>query len=171
MKFALASPFADDQTQAIPKNSGDMRQRAIKYTLGGLVFGGIFLAVVLLIAVVLTVCGLKGFFFWGIFPYAAYLEIINLLPIEYAKGKTDMLIYVGLKNEDDVEKAMLSAMEIQGELYSGKSFAEVEESLYLDIPQLCEDEPLFALVLDLRYRYYLEKGIIEQAADCLNRLV
>ena len=170
-KLTFASPFADDQTQVIPKSSGDMQQRAIKYTLGGLLFGSIFLVLVLLVAVILSACGVKGYFVWGVFPYVAYLEIINFLPIEYAKGKTDMLIYIGLKHEDDVEKVMLSAMEIQGELYQGKSFSEIDESLYTDLPQLCEDEPLFALILDLRYRYYLEKKNIEKAADCLNRLV
>ena len=62
-------------------------------------------------------------------------------------------------------------MEIQGQLHEGKSFTEIDETLYFDQPQLCEDEPLFAVTLDLRYRYYLEKGDMEHAADCLNRLV
>ena len=29
---------------------------------------------------------------------------------------------------------------------------------------------LFAVILDLRYSYYLEKGEMEKAADCINRL-
>ena len=62
-------------------------------------------------------------------------------------------------------------MEIQGQLYEGKSFAEIDEGLYFNQPQLCEDEPLFAVMLDLRYRYYLEKGDMDNAAACLNRLV
>ena len=65
---------------------------------------------------------------------------------------------------------MLSAMEIQGQLYEGKSFAEIDETFYFDNPQLCEDEPLFAVMLDLKYRYFLEKEEYDKAADCLNRL-
>ena len=45
-----------------------------------------------------------------------------------------------------------------------------DEEYYFNLPQLCEDEPLYAILLDLRYRYYLEKGEMEKAADCLNRL-
>ena len=169
--WGFASPFSDDQTQIIPKTSGNMYYRAIEYTLGGLKFGGILLAVVLVLAIIISIVGGNAYFLWGIVPYVAYLEILNFMPIEYASGKTDMLVYAGIKNEDDVEKVMLSAMEIQGQLYEGKHFSEIEESLFMDLPQLCEDEPLFALILDLKYRYYLEKEKFENAADCLNRLV
>lgn len=169
--WSFVSPFADDQTQVVPKTSGNMYYRAIEYTLGGLKFGGIFLSVVLLIAIAVSLVGWNAYFFWGIIPYAAYLEILNFMPVEYANGKTDMLVYAGIKNEDDVEKVMLSAMEIQGQLYEGKHFSEIEESWFTNLPQLCEDEPLFALMLDLKYRYYLEKNDVEHAADCLNRLV
>ena len=92
------------------------------------------------------------------------------MPLEYASGKTDMLVYIGIKKGAPAEKNMLSAMEIQGNLYNGKSFAEIDDSLYYDLPQLAEDEPLYAVMLDLRYRYHLEKGESERAADCLNRL-
>lgn len=39
-----------------------------------------------------------------------------------------------------------------------------------DFPQLAEDEPMYAVMLDLRYRYHIEKGETERAADSLNRL-
>ena len=103
-------------------------------------------------------------------PYACYLCILNLPPFEYASGKTDMLVYQGIKAGKDAELCMLSVMEIQGQLFEGKSFAEIDEKYYFNIPQLCEDEPLYSAILDLRYRFYLEKGLFEKAADCLNRL-
>jgi hypothetical protein len=65
---------------------------------------------------------------------------------------------------------MLAAMEIQGCLAEGKSFSEIEESNYFDLPILREDEQLFAVMLDLRYRYYLEKEDYNKAAECINRL-
>ena len=81
-----------------------------------------------------------------------------------------MLIIRGIKKGEPAEKNMLAAMEIQGQLYEGKSFAEIDEKLYFDLPVLCEDEPMFAVMLDLRYRYYLEKGDLQKAGETLNRL-
>lgn len=170
-RFSLASPFDDDETQVLPKSSGNMQQRAMQYTLGGLVAGGLCLVVVLLAAIFCMLFGQVNYFLLGMLPYMAYLEVLNMLPVEYGSGKTDLLIYSGLKNGADTERVMISAMEIQGQLYEGKSFLEIDEALYFNLPQLCEDEPLFAIMLDLRYRYYLEKNDVEKAADCLNRLV
>jgi hypothetical protein len=103
-------------------------------------------------------------------PYAAYLFLLNVLPLEYVSGKTDALVYRGIKKNYDAERCMLSVMEVQGRLFEGKTFAEIEEGHYFNLPQLCEDEPLYAAILDLRYRYFLEKEELEKAADCLNRL-
>ena len=170
-RIGFASPFKADQTQAVPKTGGNMKKRASAYALGGLIFSTIFLALPIGAALTCTLLQVKIFALWGAVPYAAYIFLLNVAPFEYASGKTDMLIYCGLKKEMPAEKVMLSVMEIQGQLFEGKSFAEIDEDLYFNIPQLCEDEPLFAIVLDLRYRYYLEKNNLKSAADCLNRLV
>jgi hypothetical protein len=102
--------------------------------------------------------------------YTAYLFFLNLLPLEYPSGKTDALVYKGIKKGEDTERVMLAAMEIQGQVYAGKTFTEIDEPLYFNLPQLPEDEPLYAVILDLRYRYYLEKGELGRASDCLDRL-
>ena len=169
-RFALAWPFANDETQAVPKCGGNMEKRAARYTLGGLAFSSVFLGVIVLAAILCSVLGRTRFLLWGLLPYTAYLFFLNALPLEYANGKTDASVYQGIKQGSDVEKVMLSAMEIQGQLYEGKRFAEIEEKYYFDVPQLCEEEPLYAIMLDLRYRYYLDKEDLEKAADCLNRL-
>lgn len=170
MQFSFASPFTADQTQMLPKCGGNMQRRASFYSLGGLIFGGAFLLVVLLLAVLFSILGVTTYILWGILPYAAYLFILNIFPVEYAAGKTDMLIYLGIKHGYDAEKNMLSAMEIQGQLFEGKTFTQIDNSYYFDLPQLAEDEPMFAVMLDLKYRYYLEKEDLDSAADCLNRL-
>ena len=170
-RFGFASPFAPDQTQAVPRMGGNMHRRAALYTLGGQIFSGAFLLIVTGAALTTTLLHVTRFSLWGLVPYAAYLFLLNALPVEYGGGKTDVLVYKGLKKGYAAEKTMLAAMEIQGRLSEGKSFAEIDESLYFDLPQLPEDEPLFAVTLDLRYRYYLEKGESEKAADALNRLV
>ncbi len=170
MRFRIVPPFGAEQTQAVPKTSGNMQKRAKKYVLGGLVFSGVFLVFLVLTAVVLGIFVRPFFVLFGFLPYTAYLFFLNVLPLEYGSGKTDALVYRGLKRGYDAERTMLSAMEIQGKLYEGKRFAEIEETLFFELPQLPEDEPLFALLLDLRYRYFLDKEEEQKAADCLNRL-
>lgn len=168
--FRFVSPFAADQTQVLPKTGGNMQRRAEKYTLGGLIFSGITVVLLLGGGLLYALLGKTNFAFWGALPYAAYLFLLNVAPLQYAGGKTDALVFVGIKKGAPAEKNMLAAMEIQGNLYEGKSFGEVPEKVYYDLPQLAEDEPLYAVMLDLRYRYHLERGEIERAADCLNRL-
>ncbi len=169
-RLRFASPFAAEQTQMIPTVGGNMKKRASRYVLGGLLFSGIFFAL-LLAASVLCIClGKPKYELIGALPYAGYLFFLNAVPLEYAGGKTDTLVYKGIKKGYDGEKCMLAAMEIHGQLSEGKSFGEIDEAYYFDLPQLCEEEPLFALLLDLRYRYYLDVADLERAADCLNRL-
>ncbi len=169
-RLRFASPFAADQTQMIPKTGGNMQKRAIKYTLGGLVFSGIFALLLVAAATICSCVGKTNYALWGAVPYAAYLFLLNVMPVTYAGGKTDALVYRGIKRGEDAERCMLSAMEIHGRLSEGKSFSEIDEKYYFDLPQLAEEEPLFAISLDLRYRYYLGKEDFDKAADCLNRL-
>lgn len=170
-RLGFASPFKADETQAIPKTGGNIKKRASAYTLGGLIWSGVLLIVLVGAALACTLLGVTKYTLWGAVPYAAYILLLNIAPFEYASGKTDALVYYGIQKGEATEKVMLSAMEIQGRLYEGKTFSEIDESLYFDLPQLCEDEPLYAVILDLRYRYYLEKNDLKNAADCLNRLV
>lgn len=169
-RFAFASPFAPDQTQVLPQRSGNMKKRACLYTLGGLICSGAFLFALTLAAVLTACLGPTSYYLWATLPYTAYLFLLNLPAFEYANGKTDGAVYRGILRGEDVEKCMLAAMEIQGQLFEGKSFSQIDEGYYFDLPQLCEDEPMYAVILDLRYRYYIEKGDEEKAADCLNRL-
>lgn len=169
MRFSFESPFESEETQMVATYGGDMKKRAANYTVGGVVFGGVYTLVLLAFALLLNeTAGM--FVFVGALPYAAYLFLLNVAPFEYVSGKTDILVLNGILKDADAEKTMLAAMEIQGQVYQGKTFSEVDETLYFDLPQLCEDEPLYAIMLDLRYRYYLDKGDLDGAVDALNRL-
>ena len=170
LRFSLCSPFAPDQTQVCPKSGGDMKKRAKLYTLGGLIFEGAFTLIIAFVATLLACFGINSFALWGLLPYCAYLFFLNAVPLEYPSGKTDALVYIGLKTGAPAEENMLTAMEIQGRLYAGESYAEIEETVYFSAPQLCEDEPLFSIMRYLQYRYFLEKDDKEKAADSLNRL-
>ena len=131
-KWGFASPFALDETQVLPVVGGDMNRRAAAYTLGGLLFGGVFLTAGVAAAILLNVFHIDCYVLWGVLPYSLYLFLLNVAPFEYAGGKTDMLVYMGIKKGWNAEKTMLSAMEIQGQLYEGKSFAEIDEKWYFD---------------------------------------
>ncbi len=171
-RLSFASPFATDETQILPKKGGDMLRRARLSTIGGLVFGGAYFALLAIVATVLTIWarGYLSYAVLGLLPYGGYLFLLNVMPCRFTGGKTDMLVYLGLKRGYDEEKTMVAAMEIQGRLGEGKSYGEIDETWYFDLPQLSEEEPLFAMMLDLQYRYYLDKGDTENAAERLNRL-
>ncbi len=171
LRFSFASPFLAEQTQTLPVCGGNMKKRAKKYTAGGLLFGG---ASFLIFAASATVLALldksAAFFFFGLLPYTGYLFLLNAAPLYFAGGKTDALILKGLKNDSDEEKVMISAMEIFGELSEGKSFSQIDEKYYFDLPVIAESLPVYATITDLRYRYKLEKGDFDGAADEINRL-
>jgi hypothetical protein len=164
----LANPFSADQTQVIPKSGENMKKRAIKYTLGGLIFGFGYLFLLLVAAFIVMSFGVISAMLWGMIPYAAYLFLLNVVPAEYASGKTDMQVFVGILKEDAAEQAMLAAMEIHGKLFEGYSYAEINEELFA-FNALREDEPIWAVVRELCYRKALEEGDFVRAAKELER--
>lgn len=171
LRFSLASPFSPEETQAIPVRRGNMRRRTAWYTAGGLTFGTAFALIVAGLAVgfhgrvELAACAT-----FAALPYALYMVLLNAIPASYASGKTDAAVLRGILKGYDEEKTTLAAMEIHGRLCEGERFSEIDESLYFDLPQLPEDAPAYAMIVDLRYRYYLDLGDEEKAADQLNRL-
>ncbi len=165
LRFSFASPFVAEQTQMLPTRGGNMQKRASRYVLGGLLFSAVFLGVAVAAAL-----WTGSYAAWGLLPYAGYLFLLNAAPVAYASGKTDVLAYRGIRKGEPAERCMLAAMEIQGELSEGKRFSEIDEALYFDLPTICEDEPLFAVLCDLRYRYFLDKGETARAEEWLNRL-
>lgn len=171
LRFSFASPFLAEQTQTLPVCGGNMKKRAEKYTAGGLIFGVASFLIFAAVAILLAVFDKSvAFFFFGLLPYTGYLFLLNAVPVCFAGGKTDALVLKGLKNGSDEEKVMLSAMQIFGELSEGKSFSEIDEKYYFDLPVIAESLPVYATITDLRYRYKLEKGDLDGAADEINRL-
>ena len=170
-KIQFANPFSDDETQVLPTESGDMQNRFARYALGGLVLGGIYFVVVLVAAIVLTVIGQTNFLLWGMIPYAFYLTAFNAVPAEYPSGKTDVLVYLGLKKGDAAERVMTAVLEAQALLYGGKTFADMQKADLFDLPVLPDDEPIKALLVELQYRFLLESEDYAGAYDILNRWV
>lgn len=171
LRCSFASPFLAEQTQMLPLKSGNMKKRAAAYTLGGVLLGTIAFAAFSLAAVCLAVEKKDfGFFFFGLLPYTGYLALLNAFPVYFGDGATDGLVLKGIKNGEAEAENMLAAMEIFGCLSEGKSFSEIDESLYFSLPVIPEDVPVYATIVDLRYRYFLEKGDLDEAGAALNRL-
>lgn len=164
-KFGFAPLYAADETQVLPMGSENMEKRAYAYSIGGLVFGGVFVALLTVLLV-----AFPSFYLLGGLPYSAYLFLLNVLPTEYSSGRTDTLVAHGIKMGEPVEQTMLNLMRIHGGLQAGKSFAEIPQEWYFSAPQIAEDEPLYVAILDARYSYYVECEEYEKAFDCLKRI-
>ena len=170
-KVSLSSPFAYDQTQALPRSAGKMQSRAFWYTLGGLIFSAAFLAVLIVLVTVFSQSvPLISSVALGALPYAAYSFLLNVVPLEYASGRTDALVAVGIERGSDSESVMIAAMEIYGGLGEGKTYGEIDGKWYEANPILPEDDPMHAVLLELKYRRALDLGDFNGAADALNRL-
>lgn len=169
-RFSFASPFAPDETQVLPMGGDNMKKRALAYAAGGLVFSGLLFLLLAIAAILVGVLKEPSFYLFGLLPYTGYLFLLNLPPVEYPSGKTDALVYQGIQKAAPAELTMLSAMQIQGRLSVGERYREIPKALFFDLPQLPEDEPTYAMLLFLRYRYFLDIEDMHSAADCLNRL-
>ncbi len=169
-RFRFVSPLRAEETQAIPKDGEDMKKRTLAYTVGGLIFSAVLLAITLIPAILLSCFSVHAFSLWGMVPFAAYLLLLNSFPVQYASGKTDALIYREIKKESAEGKAFVAAMTVQGRLFAGDSYADVPEEYY-ETYGLREDDPLYAVLWEMKYRYFLEKNQREAAADALNRVV
>jgi hypothetical protein len=169
-RFGFANPFAPDETQVLPMGSEDMQKRAYGYAVGGLAVEGAFLLVLLTACVVCWCLGATAYIAVAMLPYTVYHFLLNLLPVEYPSGKTDAMVANGIVKGKPAEQTMLNLMRIHGELQAGKTYSEIEQSLYFSAPQLAEDEPLYVAILEARYAYYVEIEDYEKAFDCLNRI-
>jgi hypothetical protein len=160
----LVSPFSSDETQVLPTTGDNMKKRALCYAIGGLAF-----SFALIIIIVVTAVVLKSNVAWGTFPYAGYIFLLNALPFEYPSGKTDALVCLGIIRDEPSEKAMVLALDIQGRVYKEKRYAELSKELF-DFPVLREDDPLFVVCWDLKYRFALDLDDVALAVDCIKRL-
>ena len=167
--LTLVNPFLPDQAQVIPIGREDMKNRAQKYAVGGLVFSGVFAAIIIVLAIVFEIFSVDSAFVFGILPYSVYLFFLNVAPFEYADGKTDYAVYLGIKREEPMETAMLMAMQIQGGLNNGERYSSLPESLF-SFPVLAEDETMFLIAWDLKYRRALDSWNLEKASYCIKKM-
>ncbi len=157
-------------TEMIKKNTNNLKKGLKNMTVGGLIFSFISLLfgvpVLFLQVPYWLYCILVTFL-----PIGAYFFVGNLLPASEGGARNDGGVLYGLKKGDDETKVTLSLLAIQSELYNGKTFSEIDEKYFFDLPQLPEDSLNFITLLNYRYNYYLDKGDFENAKKTTDRLL
>ncbi|MGN1373414.1 MAG: hypothetical protein ACI4VK_05135 [Candidatus Coproplasma sp.] len=146
--------FRSSSVEMCPKGVKGMRARLIATVLAGLVFDILLVALGVIAFVAPSVPTIVGF----AAPYALYSLIINGVPLEYGEGKTDGLVALEVIKNDPSAQVMINILKIQGLMRSGVFLKDIDEGLFLDVPQLPEDDINFIILTQLRYEYYLAKG-------------
>ncbi len=166
VKLSKTALFCPSGCAVRPLRSTAVRTRFILTALGGLILNFVFAAVGM------------GFLFasGGLLwislaaPSSFYLFMINVLPLNYAAGDTDMLLAVqAIKNTAEWQ-VLGRVLKIQGMLAEGKNIADIEESYFYSVPQIAEYEPAFIMLVSLRADYYAAKGEEAKAQECKQRL-
>lgn len=107
----------------------------------------------------------------GMFPAAFYLFALNLPPLTYPTGRTDVGVLFDLLRGRPSACAAVRILTIQGMLYEGKRPREIPSELYFQPLNLPEDAPEFMAMIGLQYLYHLDGLDFTRAAACTERLV
>ncbi len=159
-------------TEMLPKTNENLKKRFKKMTLGGILASTVMTVISIVPFCIPTYLGVTWFCVLSMFlPISAYYLFGNALPMSSEGVRNDGAVVWGINNDDDVSKVTVNLLAIHGELYAGKTPAEIDENLYFELPQLPEDDLNFALLVNARYNYYLDKGDLENAKKSSDRLM
>ena len=158
--------FYPSYCKLIPLTDRGLKGRVVAVSLGGIALNAVLLAI-----------GVCGFFIdlfplWltAVIPANLYLLLLNAFPLYLPQGKTDGAVVSELIRGDANAEVMLAVLKVQAQLLKGKKIEEVEENLLFGLPVVCEDEPAFISLTELRYEFFKAKGETEKAEDCKKRL-
>ena len=158
-------------TEMVPTKEDDIEKGFYAMTLGGLI-GSAIITALGIPALFITTLPRWLFIFWiMLIPIGVYFVFGTLLPCSTDGVLNDGAVLYHFKKQTDNSKVMVNLLKIQANLFCGKTPSEIDESLYFDVPQLAEDNPNFALLLNARYAYYLDKKDYENAKLMTTRLL
>lgn len=158
-------------TEMIPKNSENIAIRYQKMSIAGPI-ASFFCMLIGIAPFFISTLPYQLFCLWSVFlPVGAYFFFGSVLPVSSNGFRNDGAVYYCMKKMDDVSKVTVNLLSIQAEMYCGKTPCEINENLYFDLPQLAEDNPVFAMLLNARYNYYLDKGDYDNAKKVTERLL
>ena len=158
-------------TEMVPEGAEDLAGRFRRITRAG-VYGNVAVLAVSVVPLCLTAyLPFWLYSLWAIsLPVSLYFVLGNALPMTTDGVKNDAAVAAGVKRGDASEKVALGLLQIHAGLIEGKSPAEIDEALYLDLPQLPEDDLNYLYLLNARYCYYLDKEDYENAKSVSARL-
>lgn len=157
--------FGSSSCKLIPKTDKSLRARVFITALGGILINLLFIMLGVLAMWLNAVPDWLALFL----PASVYLFLMNLMPVQFANGKTDGLICNNLLNKTDDSKVMLAVLTVQAQVLNGKPIEEVDENLLFNVPQIREDDAGFIALTELRYEYFAAKGEAEQAEKYKSR--
>lgn len=158
-------------TEMIPTDSENVKKGLKNMTKGGII-ASFILMIIGVPPIFMSFLPVWVYSIWVMFlPVGAYFFFGSALPQSSYGIMNDGGVLYDLKKDNDRSKVTVSLLKIQAELFSGKTPSEVDEKLYFDLPQLPEDDPTFAMLLDARYAYYLDKEDYANAKKTTDRLL
>lgn len=159
-------------TEMIPTTEENIEAKFKKMTRAGAI-----------VSIIITILGVPPLFMTAILPdwiftlwamlfsIGVYYFFGTILPSSSYGVLNDGAVLYHLNKNTDTAKVMVNLLKIQANLYNGKTPAQIDEKLYFDLPQLPEDDLNFALLLNARYNYYLDKEDYENAKKTTQRLL
>lgn len=166
VKLVKNGVFRPSGCSVLPERPGNMRARFVFTALGGLIVNFVFAVV----GMGLLFADGVALYFSFFAPASFYLFMINVLPVTYASGDTDMLLALQAIKNTDVWKVLGRVLEIQGMITAGTPIEGIEEDLFFSVPQIAEYEPAFIMLVSLRADYYAARGDEENAKKWSDRL-
>ena len=171
LRVAKNSAEYSGSCEMVPKSSEKLYSKFMFMVIGGSFFTLIYLVFLIYIVVNASASGLNLYSFLGCgLPFAFYLFTINILPLSSVGEKTDGGVILGLLKKDRFAMATINLLAIQSHYFLGETPAEVEEGLYFNVPQLPDNDVTFAILLNYRYIYYLDKGDQENLLKISERM-
>lgn len=137
----------------IPKTLKNIKARVIFTTVGGL-FVNFALTVIGIIALAVPAVPV---WLCVALPASFYLFALNILPLGLDERTDGEVIYELIK-ETDSAKVMLAVLTIQAHICCGEAISELDEDLFFNVPQICEDDINFIALTQMRYEYFNAKG-------------
>lgn len=158
-------------TEMIPKTCENLAIRYKNMALAGPI-SSLVLALVGIVPLFFNFLPAWLFCGWALFlPLGIYFFLSSLLPSSSGGVRNDGGVIYGINKNDDSTKVMLNILSIQAQMFQGKTPAQVDKSLYFDLPQLPEDDINFIMLLNARYLYHLDKGEYQKATKITDRLI
>lgn len=166
VKLVKNGVFRPSGCSVLPERPGNMRARLVFTALGGIIVNFVFAVV----GMGLLFADGVALYFSFFAPASFYLFMINVLPVTYSGGDTDMLLALQAIKNTDVWKVLGRVLEIQGMITAGTPIEGIEEDLFFSVPQIAEYEPAFIMLVSLRADYYAARGDEENAKKWGDRL-